>query len=164
MNYLGFNSEKVSETAKSLNQLLANYHIYYQNLRTFHWNISGPHFFDLHAKFEELYNDARVKIDEVAERILTLRLKPVSAYSAYIKNADIQEAKGAKDALGMVKTLLENHRLLIKNMRETIKLADEAGDEGTIDMVGSFLENVEKKSWMLDAWATRTESPVAASN
>ena len=164
MNYLGFNTDKITKTGESLNQLLSNYHIYYQNLRTFHWNITGQHFFDLHVQFEELYNDARMKIDEIAERLLTLRLTPISEYSDYIEKADIKESKEWIDSLDMVHSLLEDHRLLIKNMREVLKLAAEAEDEGTIDMIGGFLENIEKKSWMLDAWATRTKAPANTMN
>lgn len=153
MNYLGFDKSKVETTVKNLNQLLANYHIYYQNLRNFHWNIKGENFFELHGKFEELYNDARLKIDQIAERILTLRHRPMSTFSAYLDSAEIQENHGKLKDREMVKSLLENHRILIANFRKTIKSASKAGDEGTVDMIGSFLENIEKSSWMLDAWA-----------
>ena len=85
MNYIGMKEKAIEETVQSLNELLANYHLYYQNLRNYHWNISGEHFFDLHEKFENLYNDAKVSIDEIAERILTLRMKPVSTLKEYIE-------------------------------------------------------------------------------
>ncbi|MEM6316962.1 MAG: Dps family protein [Bacteroidota bacterium] len=154
MNYLGFEKSKVSSTVKELNQLFANYHLYYQNLRNFHWNIKGENFFELHAQFEGLYNDARLKIDEIAERILTLRHRPLSTLSAYMDTARIDENHGKIADREMVKTLLGNHKILIENFRAIIK----AADEGTIDMIGGFLENIEKSSWMLDAWyADRNE-------
>ena len=78
MNYLNMESEKLKPVVIELNTLLADYHMYYQKLRNFHWNILGKNFFDLHEKFESLYTDARVKIDEIAERILTLGFHPVS--------------------------------------------------------------------------------------
>jgi len=152
MNYLGLNKDKTTATVKTLNQLLANYHFYYQNLRNFHWNIKGQNFFEMHAQFEGLYNDARVKIDEIAERILTLRHRPLSTISAYVDNAEIQEYHKPMKDKDMVKALLENHKILIENFRKTLKAADKAGDEGTIDMIGGFLESIEKSSWMLDAW------------
>jgi len=163
MNYLGFDKEKVEPVVNELNNLLCNYHIYYQNLRNFHWNIQGENFFDLHNKFEELYNDARVKIDEVAERILTLRHRPMSRISDYLSEAKIDEAPLLKDDRKMVMTILENHRELISNLRSIIAAAGALDDEGTVDMAGSFLENLEKKSWMLDAWATRNIETLAAS-
>ena len=78
MNYLGLKPNELEKTVEQLNRLLANYQIYYQNLRNYHWNISGEHFFDLHATFEDLYNEAKINIDEIAERVLTLRMKPMS--------------------------------------------------------------------------------------
>ena len=85
MNYLDLDKTKIKATAKELDVLLADYHLYYQKLRNFHWNIVGRSFFDLHEKFEELYDDAKLKVDEIAERILTLRFQPVSNYSDYLK-------------------------------------------------------------------------------
>lgn len=155
MNYLGFDKNEVTNTVKQLNQLLANYHIYYQNLRNFHWNIEGENFFALHTEFEALYNDARVKIDEIAERILTLRHRPLSTISDYMKLSEIKEAKVIVEDREMVLIVLNNHKILIKNFRKTLEAASKSDDEGTVDMIGSFLENMEKSSWMLDAWATR---------
>lgn len=161
MTYLGFEAEKANATVKELNQLLANYHIYYQNLRNFHWNIKGSNFFELHAKFEELYNDARINIDDLAERILTLRSRPVSSFSDYLKMSAIKEAGEITSDRDMVLILLENHKHLIANLRKIIKAASACGDEGTIDMAGSILENIEKKSWMLDAWVSVGNSVTA---
>ena len=152
MNYLGFDKKKTKETIEVLNDLLCNYHVYYQNLRNFHWNIQGQNFFELHAQFEDLYNDARLKIDEIAERILTLRHRPLSKMSDYLKKSDIKEPKAITEDKKMVSTILENHAALIDKMRKVLEKADDAGDEGTIDMVGGFLESLEKRSWMLDAW------------
>jgi len=160
MNYLGLEDNKVERTVNELNQLLSNYHVYYQNLRNYHWNVNGENFFDLHEKFEGLYNSAKVRIDEVAERILTLRRTPVSKFSDYLRRAEIEEANIVYDEHEMVDTILRNHSIIIKNFRRVLKEADEAGDEGTIDMIGGFLANVEKESWMLDAWRAKTARTV----
>ena len=152
MKYLGIEEERTNLVVKELNVLLSNYHIYYQNLRNFHWNIKGQNFFDLHNQFEELYNDARIKIDQIAERILTLRQSPISRLTEYLKVAEIKESKVLQEDRKMVLTILKNHKILIKNLRKIIKRAGEAKDEGTIDMAAGFLENLEKTSWMLDAW------------
>ncbi len=151
MNYLGFSKEKVENTVKQLNQLLANYQIYYQNLRNFHWNVKGEDFFELHVEFEGLYNEAKVTIDEIAERILTLRLKPVSLLSKYLELSQIEEAN-VGNSRDMVSTILSNHKILITNMRAILETASESNDEGTIDLIAGFLSTIEKKSWMLDAW------------
>lgn len=155
MNYIGLKPTNIESTVKELNKLLSNYHIYYQNLRNYHWNISGQHFFDLHEKFEELYNDAKVSIDEIAERILTLREQPTSTLKEYLEMAEVEE-KSTMDAQEMVKNILSDHKILIANIREAIKCAGEAEDEGTIDLIGGFLATIEKKSWMLDAWIAKS--------
>jgi starvation-inducible DNA-binding protein len=155
MDYLGLDPAKVSQTVEKLNTLLANYHIYYQNLRNFHWNVNGDNFFDLHEQFENLYDDARTKIDDIAERILTLRHEPLSKMSDYLAEAEIEESNILSSDVEMISVILKNHRILIKDIRKIITIADHASDEGTIDMIGSFLADLEKKSWMLDAWRVK---------
>jgi len=152
MNYLGFSESTMAPVGRTLNQLLANYQVYYQNLRNFHWNVSGENFFDLHAKFEELYVDAREKIDELAERILTIRLRPLSTLSGYLKTATVREAGEVLGDRDMVAAILDNHRIIITSMRKVLDAAGEVGDEGTIDLVGGMLSEFEKNTWMLDAW------------
>lgn len=156
MNYLGLEPHRLQATAKALNKLLADYHIYYQNLRSFHWNINGENFFDLHDKFEELYNDTRTRIDDIAERILTLRERPLSRLSEYLAITDIEEASFSNTDRKMVAIILENHKTLIADMRTILELAAEAKDEGTIDLIAGFLGAIEKDSWMLDAWRMKT--------
>ena len=155
MNYLNLDKKKTTATAKELNVLLADYHLYYQKLRNFHWNIVGHNFFDLHIKFEEMYEDAKVKIDEIAERILTLRYQPTSNLSDYLKMSNLKESSSDSKDMEMVKQLLDDHGKLLKQMRNVVEKADAAGDEGTIDLIGGFIGHIEKVSWMLDAWTMR---------
>lgn len=155
MNYLNINEEKTMPVVVELNKLLADYHIYYQKLRNFHWNVLGKNFFDLHAQFETLYNDAQHKIDEIAERILTLRYHPMSNLSEYLEISEITESSEIKSDFKMVGIILEDHKILLQQMSEVIKKAEEIGDEGTIDLIGAYVRELEKKSWMLDAWSKR---------
>lgn len=157
MNYLNMNDEKIVPTVVELNTLLADYHIYYQNLRNFHWNVVGDHFFDLHKKFEELYTDARLKIDEIAERILTLRHHPMSNLKDYLKIASIEEAPTLQTDKDMVLFLLDNHSTLLKQMSEVIDKAEDSKDEGTIDLMGAYIRELEKNSWMLEAFTKETK-------
>lgn len=153
MSFLNLNKEKVNATAKELNQLLADYHLYYQKIRNFHWNIIGKNFFTLHIKFEQMYNDTQVKIDEIAERILTLRYRPISKYSDYLKQSNLEEAESTLSDVEMVDTLLKDHGFLLKQLRITLDKANEAEDEGTVDLLTGYIAYLEKTSWMLDAWA-----------
>lgn len=150
--YLQLNQEKTQKTVETLNVLLADYHLYYQKLRNFHWNITGRNFFELHIKFEELYNDALMKIDEIAERILTLRHQPKSNYTDYLKISNLSEAPTHISDIEMVQTLIEDHSTIIQQMRKTVEVADSADDEGTIDLIGAYIRELEKVSWMLNAW------------
>lgn len=156
MNYLNLNEEKVLPVVQELNTLLADYQLYYQKLRNFHWNIVGRNFFDLHEKFEDLYNDARIKIDEIAERILTLRYHPMSNLSSYLENSNVSETKEMVDDQDMVSALLETHGILIKQMYRVVNQAEQIEDEGTIDLIGAYIRELEKSSWMLDAWLKTT--------
>lgn len=158
MTYLNINEENTLLVAKELNQLLADYHVYYQKLRNFHWNIVGRNFFELHEKFEQMYTDARTKIDEIAERILTLQYHPVSRYSRYLKISSITEETPFQTDADMVKILLDDHKTLLKQMHSVVKKANEVEDEGTLDLIGKYIGELEKNSWMLNAWNTNTEA------
>ena len=157
MDYLNLDKKKVATTVEELNILLADYHLYYQKLRNFHWNIIGKSFFDLHEKFEEMYDDAVLKIDEIAERILTLRFQPTSNYSDYLSISNLKESKSEFTDSEMVKILLEDHGKVLTQMRKVVKVADDSDDEGTIDLIGAYIRELEKTSWMLDAWIMKTQ-------
>ena len=156
MNYLGLDTNKTKKTVEELNVLLADYHLYYQKLRNFHWNVIGKNFFDLHEKFEELYDDAKLKVDEIAERILTLRFQPTSNLSEYLKESNLKESPSDITDSKMIEILLDDHGSLLKQMRKIVETADSAGDEGTIDLIGAYIRELEKTSWMLDAWKMKT--------
>ncbi len=163
MNYLNINEKKIEPIVNELNLLLADYHIYYQKLRGFHWNILGQNFFDLHHKFEELYNDAKVKIDELAERILTLRYHPISTYKEYLQASTIKETSSLISDMQMVDEVLNDHGDLLKQMGRVMTTAEEAGDEGTLDLIGAYIRELEKISWMLDAFRKKTDDQLKES-
>ena len=152
MDYLGLDRNKVDNVAKSLNDLLAAYHLHYQKLRNFHWNLKSNHFFVLHEKFEEFYDDANEKIDDIAERILTLRVQPLSQLSDYLKVSRIKEVSGDLDDTAMVNEVLKDFTTLIALGREVLEVAGEANDEGTIDLIGGYVGDLEKNSWMLASY------------
>jgi len=155
MNYLSLNDEKLLPVVIDLNTLLADYNMYYQKLRLFHWNILGKNFFDLHAHFEQMYTDARIKIDEIAERILTLRYHPMSKLSDYLKVSNISEVSPFLKDTEMIDNLISDHMKLLIQMRLVIANAEKAKDEGTIDLMSGYIRELEKSSWMLDAWASK---------
>ena len=151
-NDIGLEIRESKTLIKLLNELLANYQIYYQNLRNFHWNVSGPNFFELHAKFEELYTAANGGVDAVAERILTLGARPYSSYEEYIRHSGIQEAKEVNEAKSMVETVRNNLNDLLVLERKTLEAANDHGDEGTASLMSDYITEKEKVVWMLSAY------------
>ena len=151
-NDIGLEIKESKPLVKMLNELLANYQIYYQNLRNFHWNVTGPNFFELHAKFEELYTAANTGVDQVAERILTLGARPYSSYGEYIEHSGIKEAKDVADAKKMVEIIRDNLNELLVLERQTLEAANESGDEGTASLMSDYITEKEKVVWMLSAY------------
>ena len=149
---IGLEKEDSQQIAERLNELLANYHIYYQNLRGFHWNIKGVHFFQLHAKFEELYNYALTQIDVLAERILTIGQQPLHTFSDYVRVSTIKEVSNVSDDKGTVSATHENLTVLLNIEREILAMAAESGDEGTVALMSEDINENEKTLWMLKAF------------
>lgn len=151
-NQIGLDATKAKQLAEKLNVLLANYQVFYINARGFHWNITGEKFFELHAKFEELYNDLLVKVDEIAERILTLGHTPLHTFTDYTKVATIKEAHNVSDGKKAVGKVLEGFQALIGVERELLNLAGEANDEGTNALMSDYIRQQEKLVWMYSAY------------
>ena len=141
-------------TAKhdALNVLLADYQILYQKLRSYHWNVQGPMFFELHAKFEELYLDAAQKVDELAERILAVGGRPVSSLKGALKLARLKEDEGGLPAAEMVANLVDDFGALNVELRAAAKLAASDNDAATFNLLEGMADGQEKTAWMLRAF------------
>lgn len=135
-----------------LNQQVANLNVLYVKLHNYHWYVSGEQFFSLHVKFEELYNEVTLKMDEVAERMLALKGKPAATMKEYLELSTIQEATGNEDTRGMVQQLVEDFATLSEELQEGIDMAEKAEDPSTADMLTGFKTDFEKHMWMLRAF------------
>ena len=148
LNQIGLDKEKTQELIVDLNNLLANYSVFYQNIRGFHWKIKGSNFFELHLKFEELYNDLFIKIDDVAERILTLGGKPAHNFSKYLSKSEINEFVTDFDGKIAVSEIIKSFTLLLTKQREILSVASEINDEGTTALMSDYIREQEKLVWM----------------
>jgi len=148
-------SDNSRTTVVILNELLANYQIYYQRLRHCHWLVRGDQFFTLHVKFEEMYTDAQLKIDEVAERILTLGGEPLSTFEGYLGTAVLKEDLALRESRAMVEALLADSHTLLGLERSAVAIANERNDDGTADMLTTFIREKEKNNWMLASYLGR---------
>lgn len=137
---------------KELNQLLSDFHLYYQNVRGAHWNIKGPRFFELHAKFEELYTEALTNIDEIAERILTIGDHPLHTLEDYLDKSNINSVKGQSSDEALVTMVVENLTALVAQENKVKELAVKAGDSETEDMMIALVNSQEKTQWMFKSW------------
>jgi starvation-inducible DNA-binding protein len=151
-NIIGIDVADAKDISEDLNRLLANFQIYYQSLRGLHWNIRGKRFFDLHLKFEELYNDSQLKIDIIAERILTLGHTPLHTFEDYLANNQLPIGKEISKDEHAVALIVNSLTTLLKIERQLLKKSEKAMDEGTNALMGDFIAEQEKKIWMMNAW------------
>ena len=156
LNFLNLNENSVANVVAALNPLLADFQVFYTNLRGFHWEIKGRGFFILHSKFEELYDDVAAKVDELAERILMLGGTPESKYSEYLKQARIKEVSGVSCGHEAIENILDTYKHFIAEERKLIDVANEANDVVTADMLTGYLIEQEKLVWMLTAFNTKS--------
>lgn len=140
-----------AQIVKGLNLLLSNYQMYYQNLRSLHWNIKGKMFFMLHEKYEELYNASAEVIDEIAERILMLNETPLHTFEDYINTSVIKPAKNISNADESLKVVLNNSEILLNDAFKTLEIASESGDEGSVALLSEIVSGLEKQIWMLNS-------------
>ncbi len=152
LNRIGLDEDKSEELANHLNNLLANYSVFYQNVRAYHWNVEGEQFFVLHEKFEELYENLFEKIDAIAERILTLGFHPDHNFSHYLKTSAISESHGVESGYKAVKEVLDAFKIILKKQRTILELSGSANDEGTNALMSDYISEQEKTVWMYSAY------------
>lgn len=155
-NILGLPVEESDLIIVELNVLLSNFQVYYQNLRGIHWNIRGKRFFDLHVKFEELYTDSQLKIDLIAERVLTLGGRPLHTFEDYIKHNQLVVGKNVSNDEKAIQLIVDSVAHLLKIERKILVKASEIKDEGTNSMMSDFIGEQEKTIWMMQAWLEET--------
>lgn len=154
-NNIGLDTVDCRNISDRLNQLLANYQVLYINVRGFHWNVKGSNFFELHLKFEEVYNQLQIKIDEIAERILTLGFTPLHSYSDYLKISQVKEltnVANGKEALEHLVKAMETNIIL---QRRILEIANDSEDEGTNAMMSDYIREQEKLIWMYNSYLNK---------
>lgn len=144
--------KKEPQVIDGLQQLLADYHVFYATLRGFHWNVKGPGFFALHEKFESLYNGVASVIDEIAERLLQLDAVPENRIDKLAAHAKIVAKGEPESSEQMITHTLEDLHYLISLTRTLLARTSEAGDDTTNDLLMGHLPELEKQAWMLNAY------------
>lgn len=137
---------------QAVNQQIANFNVLYVKLHNYHWYVKGPHFFELHEKFEELYNEVTSDMDALAERLLGLGEKPVATMKEYLELSSVQEASGNETTEEMVAQVAADLKKVSTELQTVAELADKAEDVPTSDMLVGMIESFEKHAWMLRAY------------
>ncbi|MDO9628398.1 MAG: DNA starvation/stationary phase protection protein [Acholeplasmataceae bacterium] len=134
---------------QALNKQVSNFSVLFTKLHHFHWYVTGPNFYPLHAKFEEFYDEVNELYDAFAERLLMIGGHPVSNQKGYLALTSLKEASGTEKPEEMIKHVLDDFKLLAVELKEVLKIAEELGDEVTADLVIGTLSSFEKHIWML---------------
>lgn len=135
----------------SLNVLVADLNVLFVKLHHHHWFVTGPSFFALHAKFEELYDAVNELYDDVAERLVTLGGRPASSLKEYLVLTNLKEATAILPAADILTDIIGDFEVLVKQFKVTLELAQEEGDEPTADLMIGSIAAFEKTLWMLKA-------------
>lgn len=143
----------MSKTVEKMNLYLVNLNVLYRKLQNYHWNVTGTGFFTIHSKLEELYDGVSERIDEVAERILSVGGRPLGTLKDYLEVTTLTEAKNeditTKDA---ILELQKDFTLMLNLSKEIKEAADEEGDFGSSAMIDEDISNYEKTLWMFKAY------------
>jgi starvation-inducible DNA-binding protein len=137
---------------KQLNELVATWSVLYTKLHNYHWYVTGPAFFTLHAKFEELYNEVTLTLDEYAERMLSLGTKPTATLKEHLTLSLIEEASNGETAEQMVQIIIDDFQKIMDALEKAMETAAEVGDDRTEDLLNGTYQSLEKHSWMLKAF------------
>jgi starvation-inducible DNA-binding protein len=138
---------------EKMNLYLANQEISYIKLHNLHWYVKGRSFFTLHAKLEELYDQTATIIDDVAERLLALGQSPVANMKQALSMATIKELEDAPiSSEDTVRGLMSDVEYWIRDTKEIVGLAEQAGDGATADQFNGYLSEYQKLMWMLKAY------------
>ncbi|VDG98025.1 DPS protein homolog [Lysinibacillus sphaericus] len=141
-----------TELIKELNTQVSTWSVMYTKLHNYHWYVKGKQFFTLHAKFEELYDEATQHMDDIAERVLTLGGKPTATMKEHLSESVVKEADGSEKAEQMVSTIVNDFDSIMKSLKTGMKLAGDAGDFMTEDLLNAIYQGIEKHQWMLNAF------------
>ncbi len=155
LDFIKLDAGASKKVVNELQQLLADFQVFYTNLRGFHWNVKGKDFFVMHAQFEKMYDNAAEKVDEIAERILMLDGVPAHNFSEYLKVSKVKETGYVTSGETGLANILETYSYFIGSERKILALASEANDEATVAMMSDYIKEQEKLVWMLVAYSSK---------
>lgn len=148
---IGISRQDCDLVAKELKAVLADSYTLYLQTHNFHWNVTGPHFIELHQLFEDHYTNLAMAVDEIAERIRTLGVASPGTYKAFAELSTIEEVEGVPNANEMLEILSANHDKVLASCRKALKIAQSVDDESTVSLLSERMSWHEKTAWMLNS-------------
>ena len=145
----GLSSETREALAQGLSTVLADTYTLYLKTHNFHWNVTGPMFQTLHVLFETHYTEQWAAVDQLAERIRALGYPAPGSYKQFAELTSIQEADGVPNAKEMIRQLADGQDAVCRSARKVVRIAEEAGDVVSADLLTQRLTIHEKNAWML---------------
>lgn len=142
-------SNRLSNVADALNVILADSYALYLKTHGYHWNVRGPNFQSLHVLLEGQYTEEWTALDAIAERIRALGELAPQGYAAFGNLSSIKDGNPENDWEAMLKELLADNETVIRTLRDSCPVAEDAGDEATADLFTQRLQAHEKHAWML---------------
>lgn len=152
---IGINEPNRKAIAEGLSRLLADSYLLFLKTHNYHWNVTGQMFQALHTMFEEQYTELFTAVDEIAERIRALGEFAPGSFQAFQEISQIKEETKHPNAEEMIRNLVLGQEAVTKTAREIIKIADEAHDEPTVDLLTQRMQIHEKNAWMLRSLITK---------
>lgn len=136
---------------KNINTILANTYSLYLKTQNYHWCVTGPYFAQLHTLFENQYEELVEAVDTIAERIRATGSMPLAGFEDFIKARTLKDGDSTNNWQLMIQDLIADHKTILANLYEVIKICEQKGDEATLDLIVERIRSHEKTSWMLKA-------------
>lgn len=146
---IGISEPDRRQIVEGLERLLADSYMLYLKTQFYHWNVTGPMFQPLHGVFQQQYTELAVAADDVAERIRALGYPAPGTFQQFSRLTNIREETSVPDSDQMIKNLVEGHESVIRTAREVARVAKDADDEVTMDLLIGRMDSHEKTAWML---------------
>ena len=138
--------------ADALNALLADSFALYLKTKNYHWHVQGPHFRELHLLFDEQATQILGTTDLIAERVRkngAATLRSIGDVSRRQSIKDDDATSVTADA--MVRTLAEDNRTLLAQLKDVKAAAEADGDIATSGLVDAWADETEQRIWFLEA-------------
>jgi starvation-inducible DNA-binding protein len=146
---IGIAEDQRNQICAGLSTLLADSYRLYLKTHGFHWNVTGPHFAELHTLFEKQYLEMAIAVDDIAERIRALGHFAPASFKQFHDQTSIPQETGVPNFKEMIKQLTEGQEIVIKTCRHILPICEGADDVSTADLITRRLLEHEKNAWML---------------